>query len=134
MSVITVKNIKKWMKPLRKTPLHPQWLVYRSEKHTQQRVIRYSQGKILDIGCGDGWVEKIIPDDCQYFGLDYPPTVSLGYQGNAKVFADGQSLPFADGSFDTVLLFDVLEHIPNPLQAFKESWRVLKSGGNLISV
>lgn len=50
----------------------------------------------------------------------------------ASVSADGCHLPFADGSFDLVLSFHVLEHIPNDAAAMRELCRVLKPGGLLI--
>ena len=41
-------------------------------------------------------------------------------------------LPFAEASFDTVLLTDVLEHIARPEQLIAESARVLRPGGKVI--
>lgn len=45
---------------------------------------------------------------------------------------DLMRLPFEDGSFDMVVHSDTLEHIPDPMQALRECWRVLDSGGALI--
>jgi len=42
------------------------------------------------------------------------------------------TLPFPDSIFDTVLLSDVLEHIPTPEFTCREIARVLKPGGKLI--
>lgn len=39
--------------------------------------------------------------------------------------------PFPDESFDHVLALDVMEHLRRPLQAFEESWRVLRPGGTI---
>ena len=41
-------------------------------------------------------------------------------------------LSFADNKFDQILSLDVLEHVPNYLQAFKECYRVLKANGKLV--
>ncbi len=41
-------------------------------------------------------------------------------------------LTFADSSFDYILSFDVLEHIPDYLTALSECLRCLKTGGSLI--
>ena len=45
---------------------------------------------------------------------------------------DSTQLSFADGSMDTILTFDCLEHIPNYKKALNEFYRVIKSGGILI--
>ncbi|MGQ0732807.1 MAG: class I SAM-dependent methyltransferase [Acidobacteriota bacterium] len=42
------------------------------------------------------------------------------------------SLSFPDGSFDTVLSFDVLEHVPDPAPALAEVLRVLRPGGRFL--
>ena len=41
-------------------------------------------------------------------------------------------LTFADGQFDFMLSFEVFEHIPEFLQAFKECHRLLKEGGRIL--
>ena len=37
---------------------------------------------------------------------------------------DGEHLPFADGSFDAVILVDVLHHASDPLALMREALRV----------
>lgn len=45
---------------------------------------------------------------------------------------DVQALSFADASFDFLMSFDVLEHVPDNNAAFGEIARVLKPGGRLL--
>lgn len=45
---------------------------------------------------------------------------------------DIQSLSFPDSSFDLILSFDVLEHVPNIAKSFSEIARCLKPGGRLL--
>jgi SAM-dependent methyltransferase len=45
---------------------------------------------------------------------------------------DLQALSFSSASFDVVLSSDVLEHMPQPYQAHREIYRVLKPGGRHI--
>jgi len=42
-------------------------------------------------------------------------------------------LTFQDQSFDLFISLDVMEHIPDPASAFREIWRVLRSGGAMLS-
>ena len=48
------------------------------------------------------------------------------------VEGDIEAMPFADGSFGTVLCTEVLEHVPDPAAAIREFRRVLRPGGVLI--
>ncbi|QIG48821.1 methyltransferase domain-containing protein [Nordella sp. HKS 07] len=44
---------------------------------------------------------------------------------------DMQSLPYSSDSFDIVVHSDTLEHVPRPVRALAECWRVLKPQGAL---
>jgi SAM-dependent methyltransferase len=46
--------------------------------------------------------------------------------------AGGEALPFADSTFDAVVLADVIEHIPRAELAVAEFARVLRPGGRLV--
>ena len=48
------------------------------------------------------------------------------------VYGDGCALGFADGSFDTVLCLQVLEHVFEPIRMVEEIGRVLKPGGRAV--
>jgi SAM-dependent methyltransferase len=117
---------------LRQTPVHPQWLIFRSESETIKSVAEHLHGIVLDIGCGNRWVERALPANSIYVGLDYPSTAQLGYRDRPTVYGNGQQLPFADNSFDCVAMMDVLEHMPEPGRALVESWRVLKPQGTIL--
>jgi ubiquinone/menaquinone biosynthesis C-methylase UbiE len=43
-------------------------------------------------------------------------------------------MPFGDGSFDTVIVADVIEHVASPRHTLKEIHRVLRPGGRMICV
>lgn len=125
-------RLKQLFFPLRRTPLHPQWLVLRWVGRARHTIERTVHGDVLDIGCGSRWVEQVLPQNSRYTGLDYPPTVTKGYAGRPNVFGNGQCLPFAANSFDSVVMMDVLEHLPSPEASISEAWRVLRTGGVLV--
>lgn len=48
--------------------------------------------------------------------------------------ADAQALPFADRSFDNIVMLDVLHHVQSPPRFFAEAARVLRPGGRLLLI
>ena len=84
--------------------------------------------RVLDLGCGDGLVADLVARDGYEVQIsdivDYrAPTVNLPFVKPRE----GEPLPFASNSFDTVLLLTVLHHANCPLQVFAESLRVSRS-------
>lgn len=106
----------------------------------------YFKGKeVLDFGCALGgtaiaWesmygVKKIS-------GFDISPYFIEGAQRYAKHMGStadfrqgfGESTPFPDGAFDTVVAIDVLEHVYSVEDCLRECWRILRPNGHLIAV
>ncbi len=95
----------------------------------------------LEVGCGNGVVSRYLTQkyDGSVTGVDVDPEqIALARRDTGDLpnirflEADATSLPFNDGSFDVVLSFGVLHHIPNWLEALKEIKRVLKIGGYFV--
>lgn len=81
---------------------------------------------ILDLGCGDGQLAALISTlrpDLKFTGVDVLKREQCAIP---VVPFDGDSLPFADDTFDAVLLADVLHHTPDPSQLLVEALRVAK--------
>ena len=101
-----------------------------------------SSKKVLDLGARRSPYTRSLPG--LVVGLDLPAEADakLGFnpaslrqfgQGRqAAVFGSGESLPFKPGTFDAVLLIEVIEHIQEDRQAVDEIFTVLKPGGVLI--
>ncbi len=102
--------------------------------------------KVLDVGCGRGEILRhCLLKGTRAIGIDYARAAvrlsratldSLaeeGLQGDVAQ-ADARHMPFADGVFDRVLMFDIVEHLyPWELDmALAEARRVLKPDGRLI--
>lgn len=111
---------------LRRTPLHPQWLL--EEDDIAPELLR-CKGLVLDIGAADRWTETKLAAGARYLALDYPATGGALYNARPDVFADGRRLPLSDSSVDGVLCLEVLEHVNGPEQVLAEIARVLVPGG-----
>ena len=122
-------TLRRLLSGLRRTPLHPQWLL---REPPRGWVESHARGAVLDIGCADRWVEAALPAGCTYVGLDHPATGRDLYHAHPAVYADAACLPFVDACFDTVVMLEVLEHLARPRLALAEASRVLRPGGRLL--
>jgi len=88
-------------------------------------------GKTLDIGCGIGdflaFRSETTGVDINPYTVEYCKALGL----DALVMQPDQ-LPFSAGSFDSVLLDNVLEHLDNPKVLLEEIRRVIKPSGLII--
>lgn len=120
------------LKPLRNTIWHPQWLLNRGTDY-RRLVAKHATGVVLDIGCADCWAKEYLSrENTCYIGLDHLVTGVTLYNTRPNVFADAASLPFTTGSIDTVIMFDVIEHVALPDHALQDIYRVLKPEGKLL--
>lgn len=85
-------------------------------------------GRVLDVGCGIQPYRSLLgPGVVEYVGVDRPGDLS-----GPHVYGTAEDLPFADASFDVVMLTQVLEHVMDPRCVLAEATRVLKPGGRVI--
>lgn len=104
----------------------------------RQSITKKNGLKILDIGCGTGetltFLENFL-DKPKLFGVD-SSAVAIDFakkRGHQKILkVDAQKLPFKEGTFDYVLLLDVIEHIEDDAGTILEAKRVLRPGGHII--
>lgn len=89
------------------------------------------KGSVLDLGCGDGMLLTMLREmGIESEGLDISPEavrkcITKGLK--ARVHPFDQVLPYADNTFDTVMLLDVLEHLYDPASLLREAARVSRA-------
>lgn len=94
------------------------------------------RGRVVEIGCGGGGMSEAIKfyrPDLEIVGCDVS-SVAIGQaKNNFKnvEFIEGSiyNLPFKNGSFDAVVMFDLLEHLEDPEVGLSEVTRILRRGG-----
>ena len=97
-------------------------------------------GDVLDIASGDGVLAELLaPHSRRYVCVDTSPRVVAAAAERLRRFpnvevraGDMHALPFADGTFDLVVLMHALTYASKPAQAVTEAARVLKRGGRLL--
>jgi len=97
----------------------------------------YIKGELLELGCGEGrGVELLAPLAESYTGIDKIKSITevLSEKYPTYTFSDGvfPPFPYADNSFDTIVTFQVIEHVKHDEKFIKEIYRVLKKGGQAL--
>lgn len=89
-------------------------------------------GRVLDLGCGVGHsFSELAPRET--VGVDLSADALAGQERETHV-ADMRRLPFADGTFASVLSVQSIEHVPDAREVLREVVRVLQPGGTAIFV
>lgn len=97
--------------------------------------------RILDAGAGTQQYRKfckhldyVSQDFGEYDGKGDSAGLQMGEfdYGKLDIVSDITSIPEPDSSFDAIMCIEVLEHLPDPLQAIKEFSRLIKPKGHLI--
>ncbi len=93
--------------------------------------------RVLDLGAGTGRFGKaFVAAGDLYIGIDLSFPMLREFRANSMsaclAQADGQQLPFRDGSFDVVMLMQVLSGAGNWQGILSETLRVLRAGGFIV--
>jgi SAM-dependent methyltransferase len=94
--------------------------------------------KCLDIGSDNGVISYLLRQrggKWKSADLDDMTVRSITDLVGTDVYQiDGDQMPFSEGEFDSVVIVDFLEHIPDDRGFVQEIWRVLKTGGTFILI
>ncbi len=134
---MSIKNLLKSVRPS----------VGRSNESMRERWLEKAlksipeNSRILDAGAGTQQYRKLCEhlnyvsqDFGEYDGQGDSAGLQMGKfdYGKLDIVSDITSIPEPDSSFDAIMCIEVLEHLPDPIQAIKEFSRLIKPKGHLI--
>lgn len=117
--------------------IFPSVIKKRQNEVILHEVLEIKPGKILDFGCGAGWLSRILSSsEYDLVGIDASSwlirnAVSTPSQNSSFLVGDCMNLPFKDNSFDLILGFGILHHL-DPEKGLSECFRVATQGAGLL--
>jgi SAM-dependent methyltransferase len=87
--------------------------------------------RVLDVGCGAMPYREIFirSEDVEYVGADVPST---GIKPSIIIDPKSQRIHAPDASFQGLVHFQVMEHVPDYVRFLSECWRLLEPGGVML--
>lgn len=111
--------------------------VHEAVEHEVTQALRHSSDvRILDAGCGTGWLAKRLSRFGKVDAIDvHERALTLARSRGVNVTRGSvEEIPFPDNTFDLVTSIDVIYHkaVYDDSKALSEIFRVLKPGGTLV--
>lgn len=91
------------------------------------------RGLVLDVGCGAQPYRGLLGPEAQYQGIDHVlARETFDYDIPGTLYYSGDRWPVADSTVDVILSTETIEHLRDPDAFFREAFRCLRPGGNLV--
>ena len=84
-------------------------------------------GITLDVGPGKSPFKNFFKNTTKYIKLD-----KFDHNGKPDIIADATKIPLKNNSVDSVVCFQLLEHVQNPQKVIDEIYRVLRKNGTCL--
>lgn len=116
-----------------------EWLAFR---RLRRAVVPRAKGTVLEVAVGTGQNLPLYREGVRLTAVDLSSEMleiarALAARMDLSAqfsIADAGKLPFEDQSFDSVVSTFAGCTFPDPVQAYREMWRVLREGGELLLV
>lgn len=93
-------------------------------------------GRLLDMGCGEGsFLATAKSRGWEVSGAEVSEVAAQRAKakvGEDHIFQTLEAAQYPDHFFDVVTLWDVIEHLPDPVRTLRRLCRVLRPGGHII--
>lgn len=104
-----------------------------------RRRLSVEQPKLLDVGSSYGFVlREAVKRGWEAYGVEVSADLaefSRGFAGGAQVFSGPiEKAPFGRGEFDAITLFNVLEHLRDPISTLRRLSLMIKPTGKLFAL
>ena len=90
------------------------------------------KGKTLDVGCGSKPYVHLFKNVTDYIGMDIEQSGHKHDHSHIDIFYDGKKFPFEENSFDSLVFFEVMEHVFNLDIFLNQITSVVKPGGHCL--
>lgn len=103
------------------------------EKCVVEAIVPKQTDKVLDVGCGLGYLTSKIQGTVYGIDLDVGALEFANRKYDASfIVGDALNLPFKDYEFNHILAMGIVEHVPDDRLFMKEMKRVIKDNGTLV--
>jgi 2-polyprenyl-3-methyl-5-hydroxy-6-metoxy-1,4-benzoquinol methylase len=94
---------------------------------------RLEPGRILDVGCGVGYLLSALDPRWDKHGAEVSAFAARQASEHGKIHLGPlEAAGYPASYFDVVVLYHVIEHMTDPVSALREAYRILKPGGHMI--
>jgi 2-polyprenyl-3-methyl-5-hydroxy-6-metoxy-1,4-benzoquinol methylase len=114
----------------------PHWL--RTYRRRAEVLPRLSPGsRVLDVGCAAGFFLEVMRErGFDTWGVEVSAPIAEEAQrrlGRERIHVGTlDNAPYQEGEFDLVTFWDVVEHLPDPVEVLRQARPLLKPGGLLL--
>ena len=97
-----------------------------------KKYAHHISGKTLDVGSGSKPYKELFKNVTQYIGMDIEVSGHEHSKSEIDVYYDGKTFPFENNTIDSLVFFEVFEHVFNPEEFLSEITRVVKPQGKCV--